>query len=283
MVTATTKIFAVTEEAYVRSQTMTGSGRGSRNSQRQAKTDQKQLELNALQARMTNFEKQMNETIADFKNTITQTETRPMTNDTTTEEQKVKHTENTSLMSKFEDFVKHVNANMKAMQNDIETVKKSQQGIENKIDSQEQYSRRNCVLIHGIEEQHNEDPYKLVVEILNEKLSVNISTNDISRCHRIGSQRDKTNKKRPLIVKFISYQTKDKVWRRKRSLKDTNILITESLTAKRMDLLRSTQAMIGHRNCWTQDGEIILIQNDKRHRVSSSEDLSKLINQIALQ
>ena len=39
--------------------------------------------------------------------------------------------------------------------------------LEESIDQQGQYSRRNCLLIHGVEENSNEDTGKLVLNIIN--------------------------------------------------------------------------------------------------------------------
>ena len=58
--------------------------------------------------------------------------------------------------------------------------------LKKKIDRQEQYSRRNCVLIHGIEENRDENTDELVNELVNEKLIEEISLHDIDRSHRLG-------------------------------------------------------------------------------------------------
>ena len=39
--------------------------------------------------------------------------------------------------------------------------------LEESIDAQQQYSRRNCLLLHGIEETKDEDTGNNVVEVLN--------------------------------------------------------------------------------------------------------------------
>ena len=58
--------------------------------------------------------------------------------------------------------------------------------MEERIDDQEQYSIRNCVLIHGIPESHGEDTNKLAFEIFRDKLEVEVSQGDRSMTHRIG-------------------------------------------------------------------------------------------------
>ena len=79
--------------------------------------------------------------------------------------------------------------------------------LENKIDRQEQYSRRNCILIHGIAENKEEKTDKQAIDFINENLDTKIDEIDIDRSHRIGRY-DKTKKKaRPMtfglmMVKF---------------------------------------------------------------------------------
>ena len=56
-------------------------------------------------------------------------------------------------------------------------------------DSQEQYSRRNCLLIHGLPESKNENTVLLAMEAIETKMNIKITDNDIDRTHRIGNQK----------------------------------------------------------------------------------------------
>ena len=53
------------------------------------------------------------------------------------------------------------------------------------IDRHEQYSRRNCILVHGVKESENEDTDVVVTETLNELLQEKITDVVIDRSHRI--------------------------------------------------------------------------------------------------
>ena len=55
------------------------------------------------------------------------------------------------------------------------------------IDAQQQYSRRNCLLLHGIEETKGEDTDNIVLEVLNNYMDLNILKNALDRSHRIGN------------------------------------------------------------------------------------------------
>ena len=72
--------------------------------------------------------------------------------------------------------------------------------LENLVDGQEQYSRRNCLFVHGIAETIDENMDDLVLKTTNEKLDVDITENEIDKSHRIGRKKD-GQRPRQIIVK----------------------------------------------------------------------------------
>ena len=87
--------------------------------------------------------------------------------------------------------------------------------MEESIDAQQQYSRRNCLLFHGIEETKGEDTDNIVLEVLNNDMGLNISKTALDRSHRIGNLKIKT-KSRPTNVKFARYCDRRDVFMNKR-------------------------------------------------------------------
>ena len=65
------------------------------------------------------------------------------------------------------------------------------------VDRQEQYSRRNCLLVHGTAETNDENTDDLVLKTINEKLDAEITENEIDMSHRIGRKKD-GQKPRPI-------------------------------------------------------------------------------------
>ena len=120
--------------------------------------------------------------------------------------------------------------------------------LENKIDRQEQYSRRNCILIHGIAENKEENTDQQAIRFINENLDIKIDEIDIDRSHRIGRY-DKTKKKaRPIIAKLARYNVRGRVFREKRKLKGTGKIITENLTTVRIGQLNDARERYGFNN-----------------------------------
>ena len=77
--------------------------------------------------------------------------------------------------------------------------------LEESIDQQGQYSRRNCLLIHGVEENSNEDTDKLVLNIINNDLGIDLTEVAIDRTNRIEDPKKKKKKVPPIIVKFVRH------------------------------------------------------------------------------
>ena len=78
-------------------------------------------------------------------------------------------------------------------------------------DKQEQYSRRNCLLIQGIPENKNENTDVLAMEVIDTKMDKKIKANDIDKMHRIGKPKNNV-KPRPVIIKFVRYTDRKKVF-----------------------------------------------------------------------
>ena len=167
---------------------------------------------------------------------------------------------------KFDAYEKERRENEKKIEELNGTVSKMNERIEeleNKIDRQEQYSRRNCILIHGIAENKEENTDQQAIDFINENLDIKIDEIDIDRSHRIGRY-DKTKKKaRPIIVKFARYNVRGRVFREKQKLKVTGKTITKSLTTKRIGHLNDAREKYGSNNVWSYDGNILYKTNNK--------------------
>ena len=96
------------------------------------------------------------------------------------------------------------------------------------VDEQEQYSRRNCLLIHGLGENRNGYTDASSTNIINEHLGLDIQPSDIDQTHRIISKNKAHKKVRAMIIKFTRQNTRKNVFMNKRTFKGTNTSVTES-------------------------------------------------------
>ena len=106
--------------------------------------------------------------------------------------------------------------------------------LEGDLEDLRQYSRCTNLLIHGLEEEAQENTDHKVLEVLQDKLQLPLAINDIGRTHRLGQKRE--GKKRPIIARFISYRKRKIVFDVKKNPKGSRIVITENLTRDRYSL-----------------------------------------------
>ena len=169
-------------------------------------------------------------------------------------ESQIKVTESLEFMSaKFDDLEKEIkkkDEKINQLEKTIENLVEKQKTLSSEIDGLEQYSRRNCLVLNGVNES-------------NEEVGVKIKEDDLDRSHRLGKPKRKDNKPRPIIVKFARYAVRREIFMNKRKLKGKRLLITESLTSSRMQLLGDAQRKYGVRNVWTSDGRVMVKENDK--------------------
>ena len=139
------------------------------------------------------------------------------------------------ITDKFDEYEKEregKNEIIKKLNEKVSALTERSKVLEESIDQQEQYSHRNCLLIHGVEENSNEDTDKLALNINND-LEIDLTETAIDRTHRIGDPKKKKKKVWPIIVKFDWYYYRKQVFSKKKHLKGKSISITESLISFR--------------------------------------------------
>ena len=100
---------------------------------------------------------------------------------------------------------------IKALEECLTSMSKRVGSLCSRADKQEQYSLRNCLLLHGIPENKNEKTDNLCLATINEHLELVITKADIEHTYIIGKPRDVGQKSRPTIVKFVRYSDRKNV------------------------------------------------------------------------
>ena len=154
-----------------------------------------------------------------------------------------------------------------------ETIKSLQSQVDEtraQLDDLEQYSRRNCLLIHGVPETTPQNTDNIVRNLAKDKLNQEISPLDIDRSHRIG-QRGKKDAKgrqliRPIIVKFSRYSTRSQFYAARKNLKGSKIFIHENLTSTRQAWFHDVRKKYPapDNKVWSQDGKIKIRTHDNK-------------------
>ena len=85
----------------------------------------------------------------------------------------------------FEKEIKNNNEEIKSLRKENSYLMERLVEVDAVLDIQEQYSRRNCLLIHGVEEVEGEDTNELCIKVIEEDMNQTIKPEDIDRSHRL--------------------------------------------------------------------------------------------------
>ena len=109
---------------------------------------------------------------------------------------------------------------------EIQSLRKSNDSLEGRIDSLEQYSRRSSMRVYGVPEDTPGSTDEKMLAICNKhlKLQPALSLDEIEVSHRVGPQATvqedgQVAPPRPLLVKFVSRRSKARVMKLKKQLK----------------------------------------------------------------
>ena len=88
-------------------------------------------------------------------------------------------------------------------------------------------------------------------------MNIDLIPSDLDRTCHIGQKKASSKKPRAVIIKFVSYITRKRIFLNKKLLKGTQVSIIESLTANRMGTLEEAREKHQLRNVLTADGKIL--------------------------
>lgn len=147
--------------------------------------------------------------------------------------------------------------------------------MEWKNDDLEQYTRRQSIRIAGIPEFFFESTDDEVLKFSNDVLNSQLEPGEIDRSHRVGPPRsnDSNQKPREIIVRFVSYKSRQKLLKCKKTMHEfnksigTNYLMYEDLTRKRSELAYNARWLKNNnfiKETWTFDGKVFIKMPDDR-------------------
>lgn len=163
---------------------------------------------------------------------------------------------------------------MESYETEIKALKLKNEELENRLTDIEQYSRANCLEIHGIPYSPTENVEDIVVSV-GEALGCQINKNLIEACHRLG-KRSGENKSSPIIVKFIKRNVKEDILQKRRVKRDFStrhmnlqsdmpVYINESLCPVRRAVFyeaRRVKNEKGYKYLWIRNGKILIRKTD---------------------
>ena len=157
-------------------------------------------------------------------------------------------------LAKAKDEIKDLKSTSQQLENSLEFTQKEQEEAferinecereqaahDNDIIKQEIYSRRWNLIFYKIPEQHEENCTALVKQVLiNEVKMVPSEVKSLMFCgvHRLGKR--SRGRTRPIIARFTCRSDRDKVWKLRRNLKNSQVNVGEDLPKRVQDLRKN--------------------------------------------
>ena len=151
--------------------------------------------------------------------------------------------------------------------------------LEGRVGKVEQYSRRNCLHISGINEEPLENIDNVVLKLAAD-IDADVELPEIDRSHRLGVPTKARSKPRNIIVKFAKYRSRQTFYKKRTLLKQkghNGVFVNEDLTNFRNGLLYNARRLVKVdlvKGAWSSDGNILVKDNnDKVHRINTISDL----------
>ena len=174
------------------------------------------------------------------------------------------------MNKKFEEYKadrKQKGKEIAKLKKDLTSLKEKFFQVGKTLDRQGQHSRRNCFLVHGVEEKNNEYKDQEIINIVKNYVGEEITIHYIDKTHRLGKRKLDNNVPRPIIAKFTRCNVRNRIFKTKKKLKGKTVSITESVTKRRVVELKKAREMHGFRNVWSQDVKILFSDVNGRNKV----------------
>ena len=137
--------------------------------------------------------------------------------------------------------IEKLESHISILQNTVDLLKRDQ-------DESEQYSRRLCLRIEGIEPAKDEKAEECFEKVKKLFSSLNVDVPDlaIDRAHRIGEAfiNNKKESVHPMIVKFTTWRHRSMVYRARDKSKSAKQKIRLDLTKSRYNILKEARKLI---------------------------------------
>lgn len=185
------------------------------------------------------------------------------------------------LLQKFNDFENKFLSSLHQIKSDVNKLMEKQEEVYRMSESNTNKAYAKNFILHGIPESLKEDLMEIVIDLISEKLHCNILKNDINTVYRIGKKEaDKRKKPRIVVVEFMCQWKRDEVYRCKKCLKGSGLVITEMLTKSTYTVFMKFRSHFKNQ-CWTDHGKILVYVNNNIVVVNEETDLNSLINKQA--
>jgi ribA/ribD-fused uncharacterized protein len=210
----------------------------------------------------------MQEELSDLKKSV------EYANDTACEAKQMSQATNVKT-----DTMKHT---VEQLTRDNARLHSEHKALHTRLVGQEAYTRRDNLILHGIEESPGENVLNKVHTFLEKELKLpNANTIKFVRTHRLGTYSKGTKTCRPIIMRFHFFGDRELVWRNKSQLKGKSLWISEDFPQEIMDKRKQLLPVL--KAAWQNGNKASLrvdklIIDDKSYTVETLDKIPKDID-----
>ena len=140
-------------------------------------------------------------------------------------------------------------------------------------------------MLYGVPEKRGENTDELVKTFCKENLDFEITNYDLDRSHRLKKSSNAKDRPAPIIAKFVQHNVKAYLYNRKKCLKGTRYLITESLTKKKMEIIKKLKKLRNEKKInsfWSLDGRIYFdsIKDGSIFHIKSMKGIDSALSKV---
>ena len=128
---------------------------------------------------------------------------------------------------------------MKISEENSEEIEERNKLLVESVDDLEQYSRQNCLLLHGVKKTKDENTHEFTIQTLSKEINIAIILKALTKRKELMVN---DGKLRSIIIKCTRSAVRKNFNKSKKKLKGKNYLITESLTIATVTALKVAQA-----------------------------------------
>ncbi|KAG5891144.1 hypothetical protein JTB14_005479 [Gonioctena quinquepunctata] len=185
------------------------------------------------------------------------------------------------LNSKLDEIMSKQQVKLEECESKIVSLQRENENLQYQVDRHEQFHRRNCVRIFGLQEGEDENTEDMIHNLLNKtmKLKINVTANT-EYCYRVGRPNIKTTaeernqtKPRAILIRFLKFKDRQKVMENRQQLKGSGVVIREDLSKKKLDLMKSAANKYSYRNVWSMNGEVFVNDSGRKKKIVKLSDL----------
>lgn len=143
--------------------------------------------------------------------------------------------------------------------------------LQERVEKQEQFSRRNNVRIYGISEAS--ESRQEILKMLNNSSRLEFSPEKIETVYHIGKKT--TAGQRAVFLKFREYRYKEEIMSARKLLRGTNVIICDDLTKERHAILKEAVFKLGKKNVWCIGGKIHFKKGNTKYVINNRDDISR--------